>query len=86
MPLRDHFRSPLDDVRSWDELHGMWPAMIVRELNLVLPEPYYAAPGIHLGTLYEIDVERMRTRPRQETLTREAAELRLRPTLRPNRR
>lgn len=56
MPLRDHFRSPLDDVHSWDELHGMWPAMIVRELNQVLPEPYFAAPGIHLGTLYEIDV------------------------------
>jgi hypothetical protein len=34
----------------------MWPAMIVRELNQVLPEPYFAAPGIHLGTLYEIDV------------------------------
>ncbi len=30
MPLRDHFRSPLDDKHSWDELHGMWPAMIVR--------------------------------------------------------
>lgn len=56
MPLRDHFRSPLDDFRSWDELHGMWPAMIVRELTKVLPEPYYAAPGVHLGTLYEIDV------------------------------
>jgi hypothetical protein len=34
----------------------MWPAMIVRELNQVLPEPFFAAPGIHLGTLYEIDV------------------------------
>lgn len=56
MPLRDHFRSPLDDVHSWDELHGMWPAMIVRELTEVLPEPYYAAPAVHLGTLYEIDV------------------------------
>ncbi len=56
MPLRDHFRSPLDDVHSWDELHGMWPAMIVRELIEVLPEPYFAAPGVHLGTLYEIDV------------------------------
>src|SRR5258708_4487674 len=56
MPLRDHFRSPLDDVHSWDELHGMWPAMIVRELIQVLPEPYFAAPGVHLGTLYEIDV------------------------------
>ncbi len=56
MPLRDHFRSPLDDVHSWDELHGMWPAMIVRELIEILPEPYFAAPGVHSGTLYEIDV------------------------------
>jgi hypothetical protein len=56
MPLRDHFRSPLDDVHSWDELHGMWPAMIVRDLIKVLPEPYFAAPGVHLGTLYEVDI------------------------------
>lgn len=34
----------------------MWPAMIVRALAEVLPEPYFAAPGVHLGTLYEIDV------------------------------
>src|SRR5207249_11964023 len=54
MPLRDHFRSPLDDVHSWDELHGMWPAVIVRKLIEVLPEPYFAAPGVHLGTLYEV--------------------------------
>ena len=56
MPLRDHFRSPLDDVHSWDELHGMWPAIIVQKLIAVLPEPYYAAPGIHLGTLFEVDI------------------------------
>lgn len=56
MPLRDHFRSPLDDVHSWDELHGGWPMMIVEELIEVLPEPYFAAPGVHLGTLYEVDI------------------------------
>lgn len=56
MPLRDHFRSPLDDVHSWDELHGMWPAMIVQRLVEILPEPYFAAPGVHLGTLYEVDI------------------------------
>jgi hypothetical protein len=56
MPLRDHFRSPLDDVHSWDELHGGWPMMIVRQLSEVLPEPYFAAPGVHLGTLYEVDI------------------------------
>lgn len=56
MPLRDHFRAPLDDVHSWDELHGGWPMMIVQELIEVLPEPYFAAPGVHLGTLYEVDI------------------------------
>src|SRR5215204_2950504 len=56
MPLRDHFRSPLDDVHSWDELHGGWPIMMVRELTKILPEPYFAAPGVHLGTLYEVDI------------------------------
>ena len=56
MPLRDHFHPPLDEVHSWDELHGMWPAMIVRALAEILPEPYFAAPSVHLGTLYEIDV------------------------------
>jgi hypothetical protein len=56
MPLRDHFRSPLDDIRSWDELHAMWPATIVRTLNEVLPEPYFAGPGVYLGTLHEVDI------------------------------
>ena len=56
MPLRDHFRSPLDDVHSWNELHGGWPMMIVRKLIEVLPEPYFAAPGVHLGTLYDVDI------------------------------
>lgn len=55
MPLRDHFRSPLHDVRSWDELHGMWPATIVRALIGVVPEPFYAAARIHLGMVLEID-------------------------------
>ena len=32
MPLRDHFRAPLDDIHSGDELHGKWPAMVVRQL------------------------------------------------------
>jgi len=56
MPLRDHFRPPLDDIRSWEGVHGGWPMMIVRELAKILPEPYFAEPGVHLGTLYEIDV------------------------------
>lgn len=62
MPLRDHFRSPLDDIRSWDELHGMLPAIIVRQLTKVLPEPYYAGPGVCLGR-YEVNIGTFESRP-----------------------
>jgi hypothetical protein len=65
MPLRDHFCPPLDDVHCWDELHGGWPAMIVRKVIEVLPEPYFAAPSVHLGTLHEVDIETYR-RPTEE--------------------
>src|SRR5258708_7008185 len=33
MPLRDHFRSPLDDVRHWESFHATWPVMIVATLR-----------------------------------------------------
>jgi hypothetical protein len=56
MPLRDHFRPPLDNSRSWDELHGAWPTVIVMALNKKLPPRYVAAPQIHLGGYFEIDV------------------------------
>src|SRR3954468_7157930 len=56
MPLRDHFRSPVEDRHSWDELHGGWPMMIVRQLFPLLPEGFVAAPGVHLGKFFEIDV------------------------------
>ena len=25
MPLRDHFRAPLDNLISWEGFHGQWP-------------------------------------------------------------
>src|SRR6516162_1421446 len=56
MPLRDHFRPPLDDAHSWEELHGQWPAVIVQDLRKQLPTGYEAAPRIHLGSQVEIDV------------------------------
>jgi len=37
MPLRDHFRPPLDDLTSWEGFHGQWPAMIVLALTRKLP-------------------------------------------------
>jgi hypothetical protein len=56
MPLRDHFRPPLDDIASWEELHGAWPTVIVMALNRKLPPRYVAAPRVHLGASMEIDV------------------------------
>jgi hypothetical protein len=56
MPLRDHFRPPLDDRHSWDEIHGQWPAMIVLQLFDLLPAGYEAAPKVHLGSFCEIDI------------------------------
>jgi hypothetical protein len=56
MPLRDHFHAPFAKKRSWDEVHGLLPAVIVQHLIRKLPEPYYAAPGVHLGSRFEVDI------------------------------
>jgi hypothetical protein len=56
MPLRDHFRAPLDDFTAWEDFHGQWPAMIVLALARKLPRRYVAAPRVHSGSSVEIDV------------------------------
>jgi hypothetical protein len=56
MPLRDHFRPPLDDETQWEGFHGGWPMMIVAQLSRVLPRRYVAAPRVHSGAAVEIDV------------------------------
>jgi hypothetical protein len=56
MPLRDHFRSPVNDTHSWDEVHGGWPMEIVRDLTTILPVGFRAAPKVHLGSAFEVDV------------------------------
>ena len=47
MPLRDHFRPPLDDLTSWEGFHGGWPMVIVQQLGKKLPARYVAAPRVH---------------------------------------
>jgi hypothetical protein len=49
MPLRDHFRPPLDDLRHWEGFHATWPVMIVAQLRRKLPRPYFAEPRVHAG-------------------------------------
>ncbi len=56
MPLRDHFRPPLDKKTSWEGFHGSWPSEIVKALNRKLPPRYLAEPRVHLGASMEIDV------------------------------
>ncbi len=56
MPLRDHFRSPVNDTHSWDEVHGQWPGEIVRNLFTILPPGFRAAPKVYLGSSFEVDV------------------------------
>lgn len=56
MPLRDHFRPPVENIASWEGFHGQWPAVIVQHLRKHLPDGYVAEPRVHLGSYVEIDV------------------------------
>ena len=56
MPLRDHFRSPVNDQHHWSEVHGQWPGEIVRQLLPLLPAGFRAAPKVTLGSPFEVDV------------------------------
>jgi hypothetical protein len=67
MPLRDHFRSPVNDRHTWDELHGMWPMMIVRQLFDVLPAGFRAAPKVQRGSSFEDDASTSALDTRQPT-------------------
>ncbi|MGL4554356.1 MAG: DUF4058 family protein [Gemmataceae bacterium] len=60
MPLRDHFRPPLDLRHSWEELHAGWPMVIVQHLRTRLPAGYIAAPGVHSGSHIEVDIAAFR--------------------------
>ena len=56
MPLRDHFRPPVSERSSWEEVHGGWPMVIVQQLLRILPDPYVAAPRVHSGLQAEFVV------------------------------
>jgi hypothetical protein len=56
MPLRDHFRSPVNDKHHWSSFHGGWPMEIVRTLFDRLPPGYQAGPRVYLGSSFEVDV------------------------------
>jgi Protein of unknown function (DUF4058) len=69
MPLRDHFRPPLDNQSTWEGLHGQWPAVIVQQLRKQLPPGYVAEPRVHSGSQVEIDVAAFeKDEPRQSAM------------------
>ena len=55
MPLRDHFHTN-STLLKWERLHSTWPVIMTQQLNALLPDEYFASPGIHLGTAMELDV------------------------------
>lgn len=56
MPLRDHFRPPLEKKNPWNQHHAMWPGLMVQHLYRLLPPGFTSAPNVQLGKDYNIDI------------------------------
>ena len=54
MPLRDHFEHPTR--RTWEKIHGMWPAVMAQHLFRTLPPRYHVAAQVHLGQYFKVDI------------------------------
>lgn len=51
MPLRDHFRPPLGELRHWESFHARWAAVIADALEAdLLPPGYFAEVQVHVGS------------------------------------
>jgi Protein of unknown function (DUF4058) len=61
MPLRDHFRPPLDNRRRWEGFLATWPVMMVALVRRKLPRCYFAEPRVHSGASAEMDVAAFET-------------------------
>jgi hypothetical protein len=57
MPLRDHFRPPVEDLLEWDSLHSGWASNVTEALNTEwLPPEFVAKEHRHGEGRLEIDV------------------------------
>ncbi len=54
MLLLDHFRPPLSSRRNWHAFYSAWATYLATDLNLRLPEGFFAEPNVQFGI--EIDV------------------------------
>jgi hypothetical protein len=60
MPLRDHFRPPLESLLPREGFHATWPVMMVARLRRQFPRRYLVLPQVHSGSSAEIDVATFR--------------------------
>jgi hypothetical protein len=57
VPLLDHFRPPLSEIRHWESFLTSWADEIMATLNQeVLPAGYFAETQVHFGSRVEVDV------------------------------
>jgi hypothetical protein len=66
MPLLDHFRPPLAPTRKWESFHTLWLAVLVEQLNGLLPPRYFAEAQTHFGSKIEVDVATLEAAERSE--------------------
>ena len=69
MPLRDHFRPPLDSLLLWDGFRATWPVMIVARLRRQLSHRYLILPRVNPDSGGNIREETAVWAPPQPTLT-----------------
>lgn len=70
--LAGPFSPALAVRRSWQEVQGQWPAMIVIAFARLLPRRYVAAPQVQFGSSVEIDVGTLDEEKRDEIRWSEA--------------
>ncbi len=64
MPLLDHFRPPVSQIRFWESFHTAWTVAIMERLNgEVLPPGYFAQAQVHVGSRVEVDVATFEEEP-----------------------
>ena len=67
MTLHDHFHPPLQDRRHWHSFHSGWAYNMTEDLNLKLPEGFFAEANVQFGI--EIDVATFEEDPTHSSIS-----------------
>lgn len=55
MPLLDHFRPPLSELRHWHSFHNSWATYLSSSLNSLLPEGYFAEINVQFRNEHKLN-------------------------------